>query len=105
MWTIGSRFKECSRKATLPGRSVGTIELLLDVRRDVLLDIVLCNSLNRRIDCLVLHLLGHVDVLNDGLLVTHFESWLGSGSVLDDHTGFESSVTRQRLAMLWNVKR
>lgn len=44
-----------------------SVELLLDLRSDVLLNVVLLERGSRDVDGLLLHLLAHVDVLDDGL--------------------------------------
>ena len=51
----------------VPGGPVAFIELLLDLRGDVLLDVVLFERGGRDVDRLLLHLLAHVDVLDDRL--------------------------------------
>ena len=51
----------------VPCRSMASVKLLLDLSRDVLLDVVLLQSNRRNLDGLLLHLLGHVDVLDGSL--------------------------------------
>ena len=51
----------------VPGGVEASVELLLDLRGDVLLDVVLLERGARDVDGLLLHLLAHVDVLDHGL--------------------------------------
>lgn len=51
----------------MPCGAVPSVELLLDLRGDVLLDVVLLERGGRDIDRLLLHLLAHVDVLDHRL--------------------------------------
>ncbi len=55
----------------VPRRVVLFVELFLDEGCDVLLDVVLLQSLVGNVDSVLLHLLGHVGVLDDGFAVTH----------------------------------
>ena len=57
----------------VPGRLVFLVELLLDEGRNVLLHLVLLNGGLGRGDGVLLHLLAHVNILDDGL------GGLGSG--------------------------
>merc|ERR1719330_2040076 len=47
------------------------VELLLDEGGDIFLDVVLLKGLCCAIDRILLHILGHVCVLDDGLAVSH----------------------------------
>ena len=52
---------------------VGLVEFLLDERGDVLFDVEGVECLDGCVDGLVLHVIGHIDVLNDcALVLTHF---------------------------------
>ena len=55
----------------MPGRVVLLVEFLLDVSGDVLLDVVLLESLGCAVHCVLLHLLGHVRILDHGLSIRH----------------------------------
>jgi len=55
----------------MPRRVVLFVELLLDVGRNVLLDVVLLQRLRRAIHRVLLHVLGHVRILDDRLSVRH----------------------------------
>ena len=55
----------------MPRRVVLFVELLLDVSGDVLLNVVLLQRLRRAIDGVLLHVLGHVRILDDGFSVGH----------------------------------
>lgn len=51
----------------VPGRTMEPVKLLLDLRRDVLLDVELFESSRGDVHALLLHLFGHVDVFDDRL--------------------------------------
>ena len=51
----------------VPCGAVSSVELLLDLCSDVFLDVVLLERGGRDVDRLLLHLLAHVDVLDDRL--------------------------------------
>jgi hypothetical protein len=53
----------------VPGRIVLLIELLLDVRRNVLLDVEAVDGLGCNIDCISLHFVRHIHILDDGAAV------------------------------------
>ena len=55
----------------MPGRVVLLVHLLLDVRGDVLLYIILLQRLGGEVHRILLHLLRHVGILDDGFLVRH----------------------------------
>ena len=54
----------------VPGWAVSAVELLLDLRGDVLLDVVLLEGGRGDVYALLLHLLTHVDIFYDGLGTT-----------------------------------
>ncbi len=62
---MGNVAPEVSANDDVPGRTVALVKLLLDLRGDVLLDVVLLKSSRGDIHALLLHLLAHVDVLDD----------------------------------------
>lgn len=62
---MGNVAPEVSANDDVPGRAVALVKLLLDLRRDVLLDVVLLESRRGNVHALLLHLLAHVDVLDD----------------------------------------
>ena len=68
MCHVGS---EVSSNNTMPSRTVLLVELLLDVRRDVLLDVVLLERRRRAVHRVLLHVLGHVSVLDHRPSVRH----------------------------------
>lgn len=55
----------------VPGGVVLFVEFLLDVRGDVLFDVVLFQGLRRTVHRVLLHLLAHVGVLDDCLAIAH----------------------------------
>ena len=70
---MGDVGTEVSTNDAMPGRVVLFVELLLDVGGNILLDIVLLERLGRAVHGVLLHLLGHVRVLYDGLPVRHLD--------------------------------
>ena len=68
---MGNVGTEVSAHDAMPGWVVLFVELLLDERGDVLLDVEFLESLGRDVDSILLHVLGHVGVLNDGLSICH----------------------------------
>jgi len=56
---------------TVPSGVVLLVELLLDERRNVLLNVVLLQRLCGAVDCILLHLLRHVSILDHGLPFCH----------------------------------
>ena len=66
----------------VPGGPVASVELLLDLGGDVFLDVVLLKGGGGDVDGFLLHLLAHVDVLDDGF---------GAGAVcLRDRAGIRA---------------
>jgi len=55
----------------VPGGVVLLVELLLHVSSDVLLDVELLHGLGGALDGVLLHLLRHVGVLDDGFALRH----------------------------------
>ena len=55
----------------MPGGVVLFVELLLDVGGDVLFDVVLLQGLGGAVNGVLLHVLGHVSILNDSFPVSH----------------------------------
>merc|ERR550514_965479 len=49
----------------MPSRIVFLVELLLDECSNVLLNVVLLEGLRCAVNCILLHILGHVSILND----------------------------------------
>merc|ERR1719383_723913 len=62
---------EVTSDDAMPRRVVLFVELLLDVGGDVLLDVVLFQRLRGTVDRVLLHVLGHVRVLDNGFSVRH----------------------------------
>src|SRR6266404_2210722 len=67
----------------VPGGPVAPVQLLLDLRGDVLLDVVLFEGGRGDVDALLLHVLGHVDALDDrlgaGARRCAADAWVGGG--------------------------
>ena len=70
---MGDVGTEVSTHDAMPGWVVLFVKLLLDVGGDVLLDVVLLEGLGGAVDSVLLHLLGHVRILDHGLPVRHLE--------------------------------
>jgi len=62
---------EVTSDDAVPRRIVLLVELLLNERRNVLLDVVLLKSLRGAVDSILLHVLRHVGVLDHCLSVRH----------------------------------
>lgn len=65
---------EVSSNDTVPGRVVLLVELLLNESSNVLLYVVLVQSLDGGVDGIILHLLRHVSILDNGFLVSRHRS-------------------------------
>ena len=70
---MGDVGTEVSTHDAMPGWVVLFVKLLLDVGGDILLDVVLLEGLGGAVDSVLLHLLGHVRILDHGLPVGHLE--------------------------------
>jgi len=73
---------EVAPNDTVPSGVVLLVELLLDESGNVLLNIVLLQSLGGAVNCILLHLLRHVSILDHGLPLCHCSSALLESSVL-----------------------
>ena len=62
---------EVTANDAMPGRVVLLVEFLLDEGGDVLLNVELLEGLGGNVDSVLLHVLGHVCVLNNCLSVCH----------------------------------
>ena len=62
---------EVAADDAVPGGRVLFVELLLDESRDVLLDVELLQSLGSAINGILLHVLGHVSILDNSLALSH----------------------------------
>ena len=62
---------EIATHDAMPSGVVFLVELLLDVAGDVLLDVVLLQRLRGAVHRVLLHVLGHVRVLDNGFSVRH----------------------------------
>ena len=69
---VGDVGAEVPADDAVPGRVVLLVELLLDEGGDVLLNVVLLEGLGGAVDGVLLHVLGHVRVLDHGLALRHF---------------------------------
>ena len=65
--TMGDIAPKVFSDDNVPGGAMSLIKLLLDVRGDVLLNIVLFEGGRGDVDALLLHLIAHVDVFDDRL--------------------------------------
>ena len=74
---VGDIGSEIAANDAMPGGVVLLVELLLDEGSDVLLNVVALESLGRDVDGILLHVLGHVSILHNGLSVSHsgFLGW------------------------------
>ena len=74
---VGHIGAEVTADDAMPGGVVLLVELLLDEGSDVLLNVVALESLGRDVDGILLHVLGHVSILHNGLSVSHsgFLGW------------------------------
>ena len=79
---MGDVGTEVSTHDAMPGWVVLFVKLLLDVGGDVLLDVVLLEGLGGAVDSVLLHLLGHVRILDHGLPVGHLELLITLGMKL-----------------------
>jgi hypothetical protein len=75
---MGNVASEVFANDDVPGRTVASVKLLLDMRRDVLLDVVLLQSRRGDVHALLLHLVAHVDVL-DGRFQVGWSPAAGGG--------------------------
>ena len=64
--TVGDVAAKVLSDDDVPGWAVSTVELLLDLGSDVLFDVVLFECCGGDVYALLLHLLAHVDVFDDG---------------------------------------
>ena len=70
---VGHVRAEVTADDAVPRRVVLLVELLLDVRRNILFDVVLFQCLSGAIYSVLLHLLRHVGILDHGFAVRHFD--------------------------------
>ena len=68
---VGHIRAEVTADDAMPGGVVLLVELLLDEGSDVLLNVVALEGLGRDVDGVLLHVLGHVSILHNGLSVSH----------------------------------
>ena len=68
---VGHIGAEVTAHNAMPGGVVLLVEFLLDEGGDVLLDVVALEGLGRDVDGILLHVLGHVSILHNGLSVRH----------------------------------
>ena len=64
---------EVTSDDTMPGGVVLFVEFLLDEGCDVLLNVVALKRLGGDVDSILLHVLSHVSILNDGFAIGHGE--------------------------------
>ena len=68
---VGDIGSEIAANDAMPGGVVLLVELLLDEGGDVLLDVELLESLGGNVDGVLLHVLGHISVLDNCLAISH----------------------------------
>jgi len=68
---VGHVASKVSSADAMPCWVVLFVEFLLDIGSDVLFDVVLLQSLGCTIDGILLHVLGHISILNDSFAVSH----------------------------------
>ena len=68
---VGNIGSEIAAYDAMPGGVVLLVEFLLDESGNILLDVVAFESLSGDVDGILLHVLGHVSILNNGLSVSH----------------------------------
>ena len=79
---VGDIGSEIAAHNAMPGGVVLLVELLLNVGSDVLLNVVLLQSLGGAVNSVLLHLLAHVSVLDHSFPVGHFgKKWFGAWAV------------------------
>jgi len=66
---VGHIRSEIATYDAVPGGIVLLVELLLDIGGNVLLDVVLLQRLGGTVDCILLHLLAHVRILDYRLAI------------------------------------
>lgn len=67
---VGDIRSEVPSNDAMPGWVILFVELFLDESGNIFFDVVFIKSLNGCIDGIILHLLGHVRILDNGLLVS-----------------------------------
>jgi len=73
---VGDVAAEVAADDAMPGGVVLFVELLLDEGGDVLLDVVLLQGLGGAVHSVLLHVLRHVGILDDGLPLRHLDFFL-----------------------------
>ena len=73
---VGDVGTEVTAYDAVPGGVVLLVELLLDEGGDVLFDVELLEGLSANVDSVLLHVLGHVCVLNNCFAVCHLKTLL-----------------------------
>jgi len=79
MLTVGNVAAKVFADDDMPGGPVAAVDLLLDIRRNVLLDVVLSEGGSGDVDDLLLHLFRHINVLDDGLWCIGHDTVCGRG--------------------------
>ena len=70
---VGHVGAEVSSHDTMPGWVVLFVELLLDESGNILLDVELLESLGGDVDSILLHVLGHISILDHCLSISHIK--------------------------------